>query len=87
MIWSYSEADPTDPSGAGAQEHNQMGRRSLNLLGGQPVVNRVAAEDEPFLDITVANVSPMCCTFLFELEYMLASSPGSQEGGGVSTLN
>ena len=57
MIWSYSEADPTDPSGADAQEHDQMGSRSLNLLGGQPVVNRVAAEDEPFLDITVANVS------------------------------
>ena len=57
MIWSYNEADPTDPTGADAMQHDRLGSRSLNFIGGQPVKNTGVSEDEPFLDITVKNVS------------------------------
>ena len=57
VVWSYSELDPTDPNGGDAMVHSQMGTQSLNLLARQPTENRVAEMDEPFLDITVTNVS------------------------------
>ena len=57
VIWSYSEADPTDPTGADAVRHSQQGSISLNLLGGQPVRNNAIMEDEPFLNLAVVNVS------------------------------
>ena len=53
MIWSYNEADPT---GADAMQHDRLGSRSLNLIGGQLVKNTGVSEDEPFLDFTVKNV-------------------------------
>ena len=52
-----------------------MGRHSLNLLGGQPTVNRVAAEDEPFLDITVANVSVCMGSYKLDLECIVLTLP------------
>ena len=57
MVWSYNEMDPTGPSGADARYHgSRRGTASVNLLGGQPTRRNIDA-DEPFLDITVTNVS------------------------------
>ena len=57
MVWSYSEFDPADSNGGDAMVHDQMGTQSLNLLTKQLIRNREAELDEPFLDITVTNVS------------------------------
>lgn len=48
--------DPTDPSGSDARQHEYMGSRSLNLIGGTPSADSSVSENEPFLDFTVTNV-------------------------------
>lgn len=78
MVWSYSELDPTDPNGRDAMVHNHMGTQSLNLLAKQPG-NIVPETDEPFLDITVTNVSSdnsysLNCKSFFAIQVTIPSA-------------
>ena len=59
VVWSFSETDPTDPSGSTAMEHDYKGSRSINLLAQSPTRNTMSSllEDEEFLDIALSNVS------------------------------
>ena len=57
-MWSYSLSDPSDPSGSNAARHDYMGTRSINLIGGTPSVNIADLDNEEYLDLTVADVSP-----------------------------
>ena len=58
MVWSFSQSDPTDPSGADAMRHdpNHRGTRSLNLIGGLASEATPASGDD-YLDIRVTDVS------------------------------
>ena len=57
MVWSYSATDPTDPTGAGAAQHNFAGSRSINLISGLPNGNSPPLENERSLAIEVSSVS------------------------------
>ena len=57
MVWSYSATDPTDPTGAGAAQHDFAGSRSINLISGLPNGNSAPMDNELFLDIEVSGVS------------------------------
>ena len=55
VVWSFSQSDPTDPSGAGAMRHDRRGTRSINLIGG--LEGQAIPASEGSFDVRVSNVS------------------------------
>ena len=56
MVWSFGDADPTDPLGETAEFHDHMGSLSVNLLNGltDPPVE---PDDLRYFDVVVSDVS------------------------------
>ena len=55
MVWSFNPNDPLNDEDDNLMYHTARGSASLDLLGGNP--NQQLVGNEPYLDITVSNVS------------------------------
>ena len=54
MVWSFSDADPTDALGETAQFHDYMGSLSVNLLSG--IESPAEPDDLQYFDVLVSDV-------------------------------